>query len=174
MLAVRFLAHFDVSDTVAAFLDVGDLRRRIVGRAIQHGDRNHRRQVVGQSAGEEKIEAAVLVVATIVYVVSRMPGINRRNAKRSSLLDGIFRYFREGAAVINRAGCDLLYRIPNAVADVFSSMLIASIRRFRHQDTQEPGGSWRVGTVRPGRATQGLVHRAQPEHLPITLRPAVE
>ena len=80
VLAVGLLAHFDVSDAIAAFLDVGDLRRRIVRRAVKHGDRNHRRKVVGQSAGEKKIEAAVLVAAAIVYVFGGVPGINRRNA----------------------------------------------------------------------------------------------
>src|SRR5438876_7621523 len=54
VLAVRFLAHFDVSDGISTLLDVCDLRRRVVRSAVEHGDRDHRRQIVGEAAGEKR------------------------------------------------------------------------------------------------------------------------
>ena len=78
VFAVRFLAHLDIGDRIAALLDVGDLRGRVVGRAVEHGHWNHRRQIVGESAGEEEIEASVLVASRRVDigVGRRMPGID--------------------------------------------------------------------------------------------------
>ncbi len=43
VLAVRLLAHLDVGDRIAALLDVCDLGGGIVGRAVEHGNGNHRR-----------------------------------------------------------------------------------------------------------------------------------
>src|SRR5207249_8087595 len=47
VLAVGLLAHFDVGNTVSALLNVRDFSSRIIRRAIKHGDRNHRRQIIG-------------------------------------------------------------------------------------------------------------------------------
>ena len=76
VLAVGFLAHFDIADRIAALLDISDLRGRIVRRAVQHGHWNHGRQIVGDAAGEEKIEARVLILSVIPYIRRRMPWID--------------------------------------------------------------------------------------------------
>ena len=70
VLAIGFLAHFYVTDRVSAFFEVGDLSSCVVGSSVEHGDRNHCRQIVGNSTGEEQIESAVLVIATIAHVLS--------------------------------------------------------------------------------------------------------
>src|SRR5262249_49593684 len=74
-LAVWFLTHFYEADSISTSFEICDLCGRVVGRAIQHGDRYHCREIVGNSTCKEKIEASVLVVATIAYVVYRMPRI---------------------------------------------------------------------------------------------------
>src|SRR5438105_10429329 len=76
MFAVGLFAHFDIADGIAAFFDVGNLRGGIFGSAVEHGDGNHRGQIVGDTAGEEEIEAGVLIVAAIADVFCRMPGID--------------------------------------------------------------------------------------------------
>ena len=44
VVAVRLLAHLDVGDGIAPALQVFQFRDRILGRRIDHRDRNHRRQ----------------------------------------------------------------------------------------------------------------------------------
>src|ERR1700675_4594215 len=50
VLAIGFLAHFDVSDGIAALFDVSDLRGRILGRAVEHSDGDHCRPAISKSA----------------------------------------------------------------------------------------------------------------------------
>ena len=76
VLAVGLFTHLDIADSVAPLLEVSDLSRRIVGCAVEHGDGNHCRQVIGEPTGEKNIEAAVLKHSTVVYISGRMPGIN--------------------------------------------------------------------------------------------------
>ena len=76
VFAVGFLTHFDVTDRVTALLDVGDLGGGIVRRAVEHRHRNHGRQIVGHPAGEEHVEAAVLVAAAGVHIHGGMPRVN--------------------------------------------------------------------------------------------------
>src|SRR5579864_578492 len=91
MLPVGFLAHLDKGNRISALLDVCDLSSRIFRRAIKHGDRNHRGQVVGESASEEEIEAAVLILSSRVNITFGMPwvdggGIECRCQFRGSIL----------------------------------------------------------------------------------------
>ena len=65
VLSVGFFTHLDSGNGVAAFFDIGDLRGGIVGCAVEHGDGNHRGKVVGESAGEENVEAAVLAASAV-------------------------------------------------------------------------------------------------------------
>src|ERR1700693_921566 len=108
MLSIGLLAHFDVSDGIAALLNVGDLRGGVLGRAVEHGDGNHCRQVVGESAGKENIEAAVLVVSTVVHVSGGMPGIDGGTGIRSPLFVRTLRRLDESPGRIGRARRDLL------------------------------------------------------------------
>ena len=76
VLAIRLLTQFDVSDAVAALFEIGDLGGSVVRRPVKHSDRNHRWEIVGESAGKEEIEAAVLVASGGVHVSGRVPGID--------------------------------------------------------------------------------------------------
>ncbi len=76
VLAIRLLSHFDIGDRIASLLEIGDLGSGVFGRAVQHGDWNHRGQIVREAAGEEQIEAAVLVGSRSVHVRCGMPGVN--------------------------------------------------------------------------------------------------
>src|SRR5260370_37206593 len=108
VLAIRFFSHFNITERLAPLLDVSNLSGGVLGCAVKQGNRDYRRQLVSEPAREEKIEADVLVSAAIVYVIGGVPGINRRNAIRSSPRFGIFRDFDESAMGINCAGRNLL------------------------------------------------------------------
>ena len=59
-LAVGFFAHFDPRDRVAAGLQIRDLGSGILRRAVEHRNRNHRRQSTGVAARVEQIESDLL------------------------------------------------------------------------------------------------------------------
>ena len=129
VLAVRFLAHFDVSDGISTLLDVCDLRRRVVRSAVEHGDRDHRRQIVGEAAGEEKIEAAMLVPSTIVHVFVGMPRIDGGHTIGDSILARTLRNLDEGSIRIHRTRFDPLDRVTNTIPNVVRAVLVAGIGR---------------------------------------------
>ncbi len=145
MLAVGLFSHLDVADGGASLLNVSNLCCRVVRRAVEQGDRHHCWEIVGQSAGEEEIEAGVLIASSIVNVIFGMPGIDGRNAISSSLVVSIFRHFDEGAAGVERARSKLLNGIANAVADIVRSVFITSVGRLRHQDAQVARRNRRIG-----------------------------
>ena len=57
VLAIGFFAHLDVGDRIASFLQIGNLRRCIVGSVVQHRDRHHGGKSARYTAGEEEIES---------------------------------------------------------------------------------------------------------------------
>ena len=118
VLAIRLLTHFNVADAVASPFDVGDLRRGIVRRAVQQRHRDHSRQVVGEAAAKEKVEAAVLITSAVIDVGRGMPGIDRRNAKRRQPLAVIFRDLDERSSAVNGACGNVLDGVAHAVTDV--------------------------------------------------------
>ena len=142
MLAVGFFAHFYISDGVAAFFDVGDLGGGIFRCAVKHGDRNHCRKVIGESAGKENVEAAVLIVSSIVYVGRGMPGIDGGNGIGGLFFIRSFRGFDENSSRIRRARSDLLNRVADTIADVVRTVLVARIRGLHHHNADEPGLYW--------------------------------
>src|SRR5580700_2601610 len=169
MFAVRLLTHFDVSDAVAAFLHVSNLGSGVIRRAIKHGDRNHRRKIVGESAGKEKVEAAVLVAARGVYVRGRVPWINRRRAVGSGFVAKIFLQLGKGTVGINTAHPNLLNGVSDAIADVVRPVLITGIRRFRHQNAHVLRDHGRVGQLDVKRSAFGVSYYARGESLPLAL-----
>ncbi len=60
VLAVGFLAHFDVGDRISALLDVANLSGCIFGRAVEQGDGNNRGESTRDSAFEEEIKAGLV------------------------------------------------------------------------------------------------------------------
>ena len=60
VLPIRLFAHLDPRDRVAACLQIGDLGGRILGRAVEHRDRNHRGQSARVAARVEEIESDLL------------------------------------------------------------------------------------------------------------------
>ena len=68
---------------VAAFLDVRDLGGGIVGRAVQHRDRNHRGKISGEPAGEEDVEPAVLAASGGIHVLGRVPRVRSTSLRDS-------------------------------------------------------------------------------------------
>ena len=157
VLAIGLLPHFYISDAVATLFQVGNLHSRIVWRAVEHGDWNHRRKIVRKPATEENIKAAVLVISTVIHIIRGMPRINRRNAIRSSFLVGILRRLDKSPAVIHRTHSDLLNGIADAVADVVRSMLVASVRGLCHQGTYVPCGDRHIGKLQGDRAALGIL-----------------
>ncbi len=159
---------------IAALLNVGDLRGGVVRRAVKHGDRNHRRKIVGEAAGEEKIEAAVLVAARGIHVAGRVPGINRRGAISGRFVADTLLDLGKGAAGIDGADANFLDRVSHAVADVVRSMQIAGVRRFRHQDAHVLRGDGRVGELQIDGSALRIFHCARGESLPLALRALIE
>src|SRR6266849_4557218 len=130
MLAIRLFPHFDIAKWIATVLDVSNLGRGVIGCAVKQGDREHRRQIVGEPAVEEKIETGVLVSATVAYVLGGVPGIDGRNTICGSPLFGIFRRFDESATGINCASSNLLDGITDTVAYVIPCVLVAGVGGF--------------------------------------------
>src|SRR5205085_1641654 len=127
---LRFAIEILPGDGTDAFFDVGNLRGGIFGSAVEHGDGNHRGQIVGDTAGEEEIEAGVLIVAAIADVFCRMPGIDGGASIGCRAFRGISWRRRESAASIDAAELDLLDGIADAVATVVWIVFITSVRRF--------------------------------------------
>ena len=144
MLAVGLLSHLYISDGVTTLFNVCDLRGRIFRCAVEHGDRNHCRKIIGESAGKENIEAAVLIVSSVVHIGGGMPGIDGGNGIRGAFFIRSFRGFDESPSSIRRARSNLLNRIANTVANIVRPVFVTSIRRLRHQDAQESRGNWRL------------------------------
>ncbi len=55
-LAVRLLAHLHPGNRVAARFEIADLRRRIPGRAVHHGDRHRGRYAARHAALKYDVE----------------------------------------------------------------------------------------------------------------------
>jgi hypothetical protein len=60
VLAIGFLAHFNVGDRVGTFLEVSHLRRRVFGRAVEHRNGNDGGESARDAAGEEQVEAGLV------------------------------------------------------------------------------------------------------------------
>ena len=160
MLAIGFLAHFYISDGVAALLNVSDLGGRIFWCAVKHRDRNHCWQVIGEPAGKENVEAAVLVVSSVVHVSGGMPGIDGGNGVSGSFFSRTFRGFDESPSLIIGACRDLLNRVADAIANIVRPMLVTSIRRLRHQDAQESRGNGHARELQSNCSAAGVFQYA--------------
>ena len=55
VLAIGLLAHLHVGNGIAMLFQISHLRRRVFGRAVEHGDGNHGGKIVGDATGEEQI-----------------------------------------------------------------------------------------------------------------------
>ena len=53
-LPVGFLAHFHIRNGIAALFEVGQLGGAVFRRRVDHGNGNHRRQMIGDAAAEER------------------------------------------------------------------------------------------------------------------------
>src|SRR5256884_3808538 len=74
-MAVWLLAHLHVGNRITALFDVGNLRGGVLRGAVQHGDRYHRGQAPGHSAGVKEIEAD-LVSSPFGQIARFMPRID--------------------------------------------------------------------------------------------------
>src|ERR1700730_2513688 len=119
VLPVGLFAHLHITEAVIALFNVGNLGRRVLWSSVEHGDRNHCGEVVRKSAGEENVEAAVLVAAGGVHVGSRVPGINGRGAIGGWSLAENFLDLDKSAAGVYAASMDFLNGVSDAVADIF-------------------------------------------------------
>ena len=75
--------------------------------------------MIGESAGEEKIEPGVLIATAVVYVVGRVPGIDGGNAVSRQFFSGRLWNFSEFSAGIADSCGDLLNSVTNTIADIF-------------------------------------------------------
>src|SRR5262249_28347865 len=112
-------AHLDPADRIPALLEIRDLRRGIVRRAVQHRDRNHRGKIVGQAAGEEEIQSGMLAATRRVDALGRMPWIDRRADERGAVLTGsVLECVDERAARIERTGLNFADPVPDTVPNI--------------------------------------------------------
>ena len=167
--AIRLLAHLDPADRVAALLEVRDLRGRIVGRSVEHGDRNHRGQVVGQAAGEEDVEAGVLAASRGVDVGRRMPGIDRRSG-----VSCLRCYRRECCRGVDRAGLEILNAVAHAIAYVVRTVQVAGVRRLRHPDAHESRCNGIRREFQVDGAAFAVLHRPAGKCLPLPVGRAAQ
>src|SRR5713226_7868781 len=102
LLTIGFFSHLDIGNGIATLFYVGDLGCRIFRCAVQHGDRNHGGQVVGDAAGVEEIHAG-LIARIDSQIGSGVPGIDRRgmNHRLTSVrlvLDQVYKFTVRGGS----------------------------------------------------------------------------
>src|SRR6202041_1515078 len=121
-----------------------------------------------------KVEAAVLVAARGVYIRGRVPWVNRRCAVGSGFVAQIFLKLGKGTIGINTAHPNLLNGVSDAIADVVRPVLIAGIRRFRHQYAHVLRDHGRVGQLDIQRSAFSVSYYPGGESLPLALRTQIE
>src|SRR5215469_1179321 len=141
VLSIRLFAHFHVGDGIAAFLEIRNLGNCILGIVIDHGDGNHCRQPARDAAGIEKVKTHL--VATVVDNGAFMPWIDGRTDRVG--LGAIGCMAKDVVKAAIRRECSdvqLSNGVAEAIAAVSRAVGVASIRRFRHPDTDKASAYW--------------------------------
>ena len=78
VLPVGLFAHFHIRNWIATLSEIGKFEGAVIRSPIQHGNRNHCRQMIGVPACEEKIQAGLhRIRVQISFGVPRIDGRNQ-------------------------------------------------------------------------------------------------
>jgi hypothetical protein len=134
ILAIAFFSHLYPSDWVPAFFQISNLIRSVLRRAEEDRDRNHRRQIVGNAAGEEKVETGL--IAGLIQIRGRVVGIGRGAVGWGLCGIGRVSYkIDEGAVVEEQAGVYLADGIAGSMPQVAGSVWSRLVRGLSHDHT---------------------------------------
>ena len=86
VLPVGLFAHFHIGNWIATLTEIGDFCSTVFRSSVQHGNRNHCRQMIGVAAREEKIEAGLDRIR--VQVSFGVPRIDGRNQNGGLIFTG--------------------------------------------------------------------------------------
>ncbi len=146
-----------------AFVQIGNLVRRILGRGIQHRNRNHGGKSASDAAGEEEIESD-LVSSRFVHIGGRVPWVNRRRPGHGLIAAGeMCDVVIELAICRERPGVEFIDRVAHTVSLVGGTVGVAGVRRLRHPDAEVSHGDHPGNQLQRDGAALAFGDRAQAE-----------